>query len=194
MTISASAVSNGFVPARPYYYDQCRTYATQLTGTQALAPGDPVTLANGLISPCTAGQNVNQSGYGVVVGLLNSNGRPLIFNQPNSGPILTAGGGNGQAIVLADPNMTFRVNYTGSAGNDVVGNLVEVTGVNTPVTAQGISQAAVCLAASADTSLLFRVISRFPDPTYNQSKGTPRYVEVAWNRHLLRTGASGGDQ
>lgn len=192
MTIAVSAVNNGFVPARPYHYDMLRTYQVSLSTNQQLGINDPVALINGLISPVTAGNNPLRAGFGAVVGLLDANGKPLTFSQPTKGPYLTSGQA-GQAIVLSDPNMTFRANYTTSAGNDVVGNLVEVTGMNIPVSATGFSQAAINVSSSASTSLLFRVESLYADPTLAQSKGISKYMEVAWNRHLNR-GFTGGDQ
>lgn len=190
MTIAVSAVSNGFYPARPYYFDQCRTYTVNLSNNQQLGIGDPVSLAAGLVVPATAGNNPDLAGFGVVVGVLDSNGKPLTFSQPTKGPYLTSGQA-GQALVLSDANMTFRANYTGSAGNNVVGQLVEVTGMNIPVSATGISQAAVAAAASASTTLLFRVESLYADPTLSQSKGVSKYMEVAWNRHLNKLGLAG---
>lgn len=190
MTIAVSAVNNGFVPARPYYFDMCRTYQVNLSTNQQLGMNDPVALINGVISPVTAGNNPLRAGFGAVVGLLDANGKPLTFSQPTKGPYLTSGQA-GQAIVLSDPNMTFRANYTGSAGNNVVGQLVEVTGMNIPVSATGFSQAAIVAAASASTTLLFRVESLYPDPTLTQSKGISKYMEVAWNRHLNKLGLAG---
>lgn len=193
MTIAVSAVNNGFTPGRPYNYDMCRTYTVNLSTNQQLGINDPVTLINGLVSPATAGNNPLRAGFGVVVGLLDANGMPLTFSQPTKGPYLTSGQA-GQAIVMSDYNMTFNVTYTGSAGNDVVGNLVEVTGVNIPTNSTGISQAAINVASSASTSLLFRVEQLAAQPQFAQSKGISKTMEVAWNRHLYRGGALTGDQ
>lgn len=189
MTIAVSAVNNGFKPGRPYMYDQCRTFNVSLNVSQQLGIGDPVALANGLVVPATAGNNPDLPGFGVVVGLLQSNGRPLTFSQPTRGPYLTSGMA-GQAIVMSDPNMSYLVNYTGSAGNDVVGDLVEVTGMNIPVSGTGISQAAICAQASASTTLLFRVQSLAGNPVGNDF-GVSRNMEVVWNRHINRLGFAG---
>jgi uncharacterized protein RhaS with RHS repeats len=189
MTIAVSAVNNGFGPARPYMYDQLRTYRVNLSTNQQLGINDPVALANGLVVPATAGNNPDLPGFGVVVGLLDPNGRPLTFSQPVRGPYLTSGA-QGQAVVLADPGMTFRVNYTGSAGNDAVGELVEVTGMNIPVSGTGISQAAIAAATSASTTLLFRTMNLAGNQVANQT-GVGRYMEVAWNRHINRLGFAG---
>lgn len=191
MTIAVSAVNSGFQPARPYHYDMCRTFTVNLSVNQQLGIGDPVGLAAGLVVPATAGNNPDLPGFGAVVGLLDANGKPLTFSQPTKGPYLTSGQA-GMAIIQADPNMTFRANYTGSAGNDVVGDLVEVTGMNIPVSGTGISQAAICAAASASTTLNFRVQSLFPQPFgAGFDKGVSKYMEVAWNRHVDRLGFAG---
>lgn len=189
MTIAVSAVNNGFAPARPYQYDMCRTFTVTLSTNQQLGINDPVALANGTVVPATAGNNPDLPGFGAVVGLLDANGRPLTFSQPTKGPYLTSGA-TGQAIVLSDPNMTFLANYSGSAGNDVVGDLVEVTGMNIPVSGTGISQAGICAQSSASTTLLFRAQSLAGNPVGN-AKGVGRYMEVSWNRHVNRLGFAG---
>ncbi len=188
MTIQVSAQRNGFTPTRNYTNDACRTYPVTLSSDQPLAIGAAVALANGTAVPATAGQNPALAGLGVVVGVLDSNGKPLTFNQPTRGPYLTSGA-TGSAIVLVDPNMTYRVRYEGSAGNDIVGNLVQVTAANSVVTQTGISQAAVEANASADTTALFKVVGLFNDPVQG-SKGSDRYVEVMWNRHINRVGTT----
>lgn len=191
MTIAVSAVNNGFTPARPYMYDMCRTYTVNLSINQQLGINDPVSLAAGLVVPATAGNNPDLPGFGAVVGLLNAQGRPLTFSQPTMGPFL-ASGATGQAIVLSDPNMTFLATYTGSAGNDVVGDLVEVTGMNIPVSGTGISQAAICAQSSASTTLNFRIESLAAQPGGGSfNKGLSKTVEVAWNRHVNRLGFAG---
>ncbi len=190
MTISVTAVPNGFSPARPYHFDQLRTYPVTLNANQQLGIGDAVTLADGIVVPVTAGQNPTSPGFGVVVGVLDTNGKPLTFNQPTRGPYLTSGA-SGQAIIAEDVNLTFNVRYEGSAGNDVVGSLVEVTAGAPQVTnLTGISTMRVQAATSADTSLLFKVLALGTDPITG-GKGSPKYVEVAWNRHLFRAGTAG---
>jgi len=189
MTIQVSAQRTGFTPTRVYSNDACRTYPVTLSTNQPLAIGAAVAMNNGTVVPVTAGQNPASPGLGVVVGVLDSNGKPLTFSQPTRGPYLTSGA-TGFAIVLHDPNMTYRVRFEGSAGNDVVGNLVQVTADNSVNVSTGISQQAIKANSSADNSALFRVIGKYPDSLTGQN-GTDRYVEVQWNRHMNRLGASG---
>lgn len=189
MTIQVSAQRTGFQPTRNYSNDACRTYPVTLSTNQPLAIGAAVAMNNGTVVPVTAGQNPTSPGLGVVVGVLDSNRKPLTFSQPVRGPYLTSGA-TGYAIVLTDPNMTYRVRYEGSAGNDVVGNLVQVTADNGVNVKTGISTQAIKANASADNSALFRVIGMFPD-TLTGNAGSDRYMEVQWNRHQNRLGASG---
>lgn len=189
MTIQVSAQRNGFWPTRDFSYDQCRTYPVTLSTNQPLAMYAPVAMANGTVVPATAGQNPDLPGFGVVVGLLDSNKKPLTFNQPTRGPYLTSAA-SGYAIVLTDPNMTFYTRYEGSAGNDVVGNLVQVTAATSVVVNTGISQAAIEANSSADNSALFRVMALSP-LVGTGGTGTDKYVEVMWNRHVNRLGSSG---
>lgn len=188
MTIAVSAQRNGFTPTRLYTNDACRTYPVTLSTNQPLAINAAVAMANGTCVPVTAGQSPALAGLGVVVGLLDSNGKPLTFSQPTRGPYLTSGA-SGFAIVLVDPNMTYRVRYEGSAGNDIVGNLVQVTADNSVVVQTGISQQAIEANSSADTSALFKIVGLYNDPVQG-SKGSDRYVEVQWNRHINRVGTT----
>lgn len=190
MTIQVSANRNGFTPTRNFGYDQCKTFQVTLSSDQSLGIGAPVAMANGLCVPATAGQNPANAGLGVVVGLLDSNRKPFTFSQPTRGPFLTSGYSGGSAIVLTDPNMTYRVRYEGSAGNDVVGNLVQVSAPQVTTVNTGISTACIEANSSADNSALFRVTNLFNDPVQG-AKGSDRYVEVQWNNHQSRLGAAG---
>jgi hypothetical protein len=189
MTIQVSAQRNGFQATRNYSNDACRTYPVTLSTDQPLGINAAVAMANGTVVPVTAGQNPALAGLGVVVGLLDSNKKPLTFSQPTRGPYLTSAQ-TGFAIVLTDPNMTYRVRYEGSAGNDMVGNLVQVSGANGVTVKTGITTQTIKANVSADNSALFRVVGLYEDPLTG-TKGTERYVEVQFNRHINRIGPNG---
>jgi PPE-repeat protein len=188
MTIAVDAQRAGFVPTRTYAADMVRRYPVTLNSNQALFMYDAVTLINGVAVPVTAGLDPASPLAGVVVGLADSNEKPLTFSQPTRGPFITSGQ-SGFADVLIDPNMTFKVRYEGSVGNNVVGKNVQVTAglgdINAGRSGQGVE-----VAASASTGLLFKVVNLSPFEqlsSFNAGRGTNKFVEVIPNRHFLKS-------
>lgn len=185
-----ATVRNGFVPARspePYFV---KNVPVTLNANQRLFLGDAVTLSNGNCVPVTAGQNPNLPGYGVVIGLLTTAGRPLT-NQVSQ---FFVSGGGGRALVCTDPNMTYIVRLQTSAAQTLVGENVEVT-AGAANTAYGRSGMAVDVATSADSSLLFKVIGLAPTEELAGKEagwleGAGVGVEVMWNRHINRAGTA----
>jgi hypothetical protein len=191
MAGTVSARRNGFTPARDYDAKDVRTYPVATQTNYALGIGDAVHLTDGLVAAVTAGMDPGQSGFGVVIGVLNTDGRPFTFNQPTNGPFI-ASGATGFAQVLWNPDMSYTVRYEGSAGNGVVGKNVEVT-ANGVTTKTGRSTMGVQVATSASDGLLFKVIGLSPFEGITgvtAARGNDKYVEVVWNKHILKGGTA----
>lgn len=160
-----------------------------------IAIGSPVTMVNGIVAACTAGQDPGAAGFGVVVGVFNSSGRP--FTQQATKYI--ASGQAGLVDVLYDKNAEFVVRCEASVGqSDILKNVV-LTGASANPALPTIIQA-VTLPASASVNDLFKFV-RFAEQ--NDLNGVGGFgppgpagsgIVVRWNRHVFdekTTGSAG---
>lgn len=158
--------------------------------------GSPVALVGGICVPATAGQDPDQAGFGVVVGVYNSSGRP--FTQQANKQIVS--GAAGQVDVCYDWNAEYIVRCEASIGfGDVLKN-VTLTGASANASLPRTIQA-VTLPASASVNDLFKFI-RFAEQNDLAASGSGAIgaapaagapIIVRWNRHVFTPKSSGSN-
>lgn len=161
---------------------------------QPLCNGDACTRIAGIVAACTAGQDPTNSGFGLVLGVYTTAGRP--FTQQTNKFI--ASGGVGSADVLYDPGAEFVVRCETSVGNSNIGtNLILVA--SSP-SATGRSTMSVDIPASASINDLFRLKRLATNAdlyaagiagSNNLVGGAGNAVVVTWNRHVDNPRTSG---
>jgi len=156
--------------------------------------GSAVALVAGIVVPCTAGQDPDQGGFGVVVGVYNSSGRP--FTQQANKVIVS--GANGMVDVLYDPNAEFVVRCEASVGQSDILKNVTLTGGSAQAGLPRIIQA-VTLPASASVNDLFKFV-RFAeqnDLPGGGAVGAPgpagSGIIVRWNRTVFTPKTTGSN-
>lgn len=179
----------GFVPTRDPATGMVRDLPAAASTNQSIAKGDAVAYLNGVIVPCTAGQDPGLAGYGVVLSVMTTAGRPLTFQDTK----LIASGGVGRVTVCIDPDQTYYVQCVTSAGGTNMGKNV-VINVSASNSRTGLSGMSVDIPASASINDLFKVINIAPFEELSgkgTGAGANNGVEVRWNRHLLRAVTAG---
>lgn len=183
----------GFIPVRTPDDRLVRNVPVG-AGPVPVAKGDAVNMIAGLCYACTAGTNPTTGGYGVVIAVYTTAGRPLTFSSTK----FIASGQPGRADVCYDPEMTYFVQCVTSIGASNIGTNVAVD-ASAANSRTGISGMSVDVVASASTNELFKIVGLGPlDPAgltggYAQgwvNGGPNNGVEVAWNRHMLRAPTS----
>lgn len=169
-----------------------RRFPASCGGNQILAPGQAVTIVNGVIVPATAGQDPNQAGFGVIINVFNSSGRP--FTQQATKFI--ASGANGLADVCYDPWAEYIVRCETSVGPSNINHNVTITGFSAQASLPRVIQA-VDIPASASVGDAFRIV-RLADVNdlaqaglTNPIGGTGNAVIVRWNQHTYKAGTAG---
>jgi hypothetical protein len=183
------AARQGFVPSRDITPGFVRNLPAAASTNQSIAKGDAVSYLNGVIVPCTAGQDPSLAGYGVVLAVYTSTNRPTTW-QTNK---IIVSGNTGRVDVCVDPNQTYIVQCVASAGPSNMGKNVTID-VSAANALTGISGESVTIPASASINDLFKIIniSPFDELSGKESGGGPNNgVEVAWNRHLLKAATAG---
>lgn len=181
----------GFTPSREPVPDWIRNLPAAASTNRPIAKGDAVAYLNGIIVPCTSGQDPALMGYGIVLAVYTTANRPLTFLSPK----FIASAGVGRVDVCFDPNQTYYVQCVTSAGPSNMGKNVAIddtTAVANPVT--GLSGQAVTIPASASTKDLFKIIniSPFDELGGKETGGGPKQgVEVKWNFHALHAPTAG---
>lgn len=189
MTVAITAAINGFTPARQWPVDKVYTYPVSTGAGETLAIGDAVAVVAGVATKLALTDSPSSAFSGVVVGLLNSNGRPLTFNQPTTGNYIPAST-TGFAQVLIDSDMSYIVRYTGTVNAALVGDNVRANDAGV-TTATGVSGMSVRALSGADaTTTPFKVIA-VSDQVVSGGAGTDKYVEVRPNNTWLRAGTLG---
>lgn len=192
---------NGLTPVRRAGAQESYTYrypASCGANNTPIGIGSAVTLVGGIVVPATAGQDPDQAGFGVVVGVYNASGRP--FTQQTNKVIVS--GAAGQVDVFYDPMGEFVVRCEASIGfGDMLKNVV-LTGGSAVAPLPRIVQA-VTLPASASVNDLFKFV-RFAAIDDLQGAGNGGLntaapaagtaIVVRWNRHVFdykTTGSNG---
>lgn len=183
------ASRNGFIPSRTMLGDAVRNLPATASTNQSIAKGDAVAYLNGVIVPCTAGQDPGLKGWGIVLACYTTANRPFNGTLPK----FIASAGVGRVDVLFDPNQTYYVQCTTSVGPSNIGKhvILDVSASN-PTT--GISGMGVSIPASASINDLFTIINIGPFDELGGKEtggGTNNGVEVRWNNHALRAVVAG---
>lgn len=179
----------GFTPTREPSVSYIRDLPAAATTNQSIAKGDAVAYLNGVIVPATAGQDPGLVGYGVVIDVVTTAGRPLTFLTSK----IIASGGVGRARVCFDPNQTYYVQCVESAGPSNMGKNVTIN-VSASNALTGLSGMSVSIPASASVNDLFKIINICPFDELGgkgTGAGANNGVEVRWNRHLLHASTAG---
>lgn len=168
-----------------------RRFPASAGGNQVIAIGQAVTIVNGIVVPATAGQDPNQAGFGVVMGVFNSSGRP--FTQQATKYI--ASGANGLADVCYDPFAEYVVRCETSVGPSNINHNVILTGFSAQANLPTIIQA-VDIPASASVSDAFRIVrlaeqNDLASLGSNPVGGSGNAVIVRWNQHTYKAGTAG---
>lgn len=180
---------NGFTPSRTIDQNQVRNLPAQASTNQSIAKGDAVAYLNGVIVPCTAGQDPGLKGYGVVLAVYTTANRPLTFNSNK----IIVSGGVGRVDVCIDPYQTYYTQCVTSAGPSNMGKnvIIDVSGANALT---GISGMSVNIPASASLNDLFKIINLGPFDELGGKEtggGANNGVEVVWNYHLNKASTAG---
>jgi len=176
----------GFTPSRePNNAYVARNLPAAGSTNQSIAKGSAVTMVAGIVVPATAGQDPAQSGYGVVLAVYTTAGRPLTFQTSK----IIASAGVGRVDVCFDPNQTYYVRCDASVGpSNIPTNLTLAVSADNART--GLSGHSVTIPASASVNDLFKLINIGPFDELG-GKGTGAVanqgVEVRWNRHFLKS-------
>lgn len=184
-----AASRQGFIPSRQPVPDWIRNYPAAASTNQSIAKGDAVAYLNGVIVPATAGQDPGLMGYGVVIACYTTANRPMTFLNTK----LIASAGVGRVDVCFDPNQTYYVQCTTSAGGTNMGKNV-IIDVSASNASTGISGMSVDIPASASVNDLFKIINIGPFDELGgkgTGAGANNGVEVKWNRHLLHAPTAG---
>lgn len=168
-----------------------RRFPASAGGNQVIAVGQAVTIVNGVVVPATAGQDPAQAGFGVVLGVFNSSGRP--FTQQTTKFI--ASGANGLVDVCYDPFAEYIVRCETSVGPSNINHNVTITGFSAKAALPQIIQA-VDIPASASINDAFRIVrlAEVNDLTaqgLNPTGGSGNAVIVRWNNHTYKAGTAG---
>lgn len=184
-----AASRNGFIPSRMPPSDAVRNLPAAASTNQSIAKGDAVAYLNGVIVPCTAGQDPGLKGWGVVLACYTTANRPLTFQTSK----IIASAGVGRVDVLFDPNQTFYVQCETSCGPSNIGKHV-ILAVSAANATTGLSGEYVQIPASASINDLFTIINIGPFDELGGKEtggGTNNGVEVRWNNHALRAVVAG---
>lgn len=168
-----------------------RRFPASAGGNQVIALGQAVTIVNGVVVPATAGQDPAQAGFGVVMGVYNSSGRP--FTQQSVKYI--ASGANGLVDVCYDPWAEYIVRCETSVGPSNINHNVTITGFSANASLPNIIQA-VDIPASASVADAFRIVrlaevNDLLSQGSNPVGGSGNAVIVRWNQHTYKAGTAG---
>ncbi len=189
-----STARQGFIPSREPASGWVRMVPVNALAKE-VAKGDAVTLLNGLALAASAGTNPTKQGFGVVLAVYTTAGRPLTFQNTK----YIVSGGVGYATVCFDPNQTYFVQCVTSVGASNIGTNVAID-VSAANAATGISGQSVDILASASINELFKIINIGPFESnlltgqINQGVtggGANNGVEVKWNYHFLHAPTAG---
>lgn len=182
----------GFTPSREPAVGWVRRVPVNALAKE-VAKGDAVTMLNGLALAASAGTNPTKQGFGVVLAVYTTAGRPLTFQNTK----YIASGGVGYADICFDPNQSYIVQCVTSVGPSNIGTNVAID-VSAANSTTGISGQSVDIIASASTNELFKIIniSPFENQTGQYTQGVTggganNGVEVKWNYHFLHAPTAG---
>lgn len=185
------AGASGFRPSTIPNSQWMRNLAAQASTNRPIAVGDAVAMVNGIAVPCTSGQDPSQRGFGVVMSIYTTAGRPLTF-QSNK---IIVSGQVGRVDVCYDPNQRYYVRCITSCGPSNIGKnatLDDTTSLANATT--GISGQSVNIPASASQNDLFKIVGlgQFDElGGKDTGGGANNGVEVVWNFHAFKATVAG---
>lgn len=187
---------NGFTPVRRDNTSEqyVRRYLASAPTNLPIAPGMAVTIVGGIVVPCTAGQDPDQPGFGVVMGCFTTAGRP--FTQMT--PKYIASATQGLVDVLYDPNAEYIVRIDASVGQSNIGGNLTLTGASANPNLPRIIQS-VTIPTSSSINDLFKLVRMAEQEDlqgagqggFSTIGGTGTPVVVRWNRHVWKAGTAG---
>lgn len=185
---------NGFTPVRrsDTLEQYVRRYPASALTNIPIAIGQAVTIVQGVVVPATAGDAATLPGFGVVVGVFNSSGRP--FTQQTTKYIASAT--NGLVDVLYDPNAEYIVRCETSVGPSNINTNVNITTASAPALSLPRIAQSVDITASATNLTLFRIVRLAEQNDLlsfgnNPVGGSGNPVIVRWNSHVYKAGTAG---
>lgn len=184
-----SLTQRGFTPARKLGGGTAITkeFPVSASSNEAYFLGDAVIASqNGTVRPLKNASTDRP--LGVIVGFLNSNKRPLTFNQPTRGPFL-ASGEAGFAQVNVDPQQTY-IAEIGANVNDAVRFAAAKVSAGAPVTQTGLSGQVLSGTVSTSADSQFIIIGLAPEELVESptSAAAPAKVEVKMINPVFGTG------
>lgn len=181
----------GFIPSTLPQSAWVKNLPATGSANRPIAAGDAVAMVNGIVVPCTSGQDPAQRGFGVVLACYTTAGRP--FTQQTSKIIASAA--PGRVDVCFDPNQRYYVRCVTSAGPSNMGKNVTLDDTTSVANATtGRSGQSVTIPASASVNDLFKIIGmgQFDELGGKETGGGANNgVEVIWNFHAFRATTAG---
>ncbi|RJO72857.1 MAG: hypothetical protein C4523_02480 [Myxococcales bacterium] len=144
-------------------------------------------MVGGRAARYTTAQGVNY--LGIIKACYDTNKKPLTFNQPTRGPYLIASQG-GYVEVYDDPDITYLVEYNGTAADTTPGQVaeIELTAGSTAVGQSRVFIAAVTANSGVTAAAVgkpFRVIGLGPNEL-DEAGGTGNDLEVVARNHVFK--------
>lgn len=181
---------SGFTPVvRSDNSEYVRNLPAQASSNQTIGVGDAVARVNGVVVPCTAGQDPGLRGFGIVLAVYTTANRPLT-QQVNK---CIVSGGVGRVDVCYDPNAEYVVRCETSVGPSNIGKNVTLIASGQNALLPWGSQS-VNIPASASLNDLFQIIALSPFGELagkDTGGGAGNGVIVRWNFHALRASVAG---
>lgn len=180
----------GLTPSRQPTIDWIRRVNVSANGTDTIAKGDAVCMVNGVCVRASSGQDpTNSQGFGVVLAVYTTAGRPLTFYASK----IIGSAQPGLADVCFNPDQTYYVQCVTSVGLSNLGKnlVVDVSAANSLT---GLSGMSVDIPASASQNDYFKLINIGPFDQLggiNTGGGPNNGVEVRWNNHFLHATTKG---
>ncbi len=159
------AKQSGFVPLRRLGGGSSiiKTYPVSASSNDAYFLGDfVIPKTSGKVSLLKAGSPLAVRPLGAIVGFLNSNFRPLTFNQPNSGAYLATAITGYAQICIATKDQTYAAEYSGTINDAVVFSGCKVS-AGTGNTATGLSGQTLDGTVDTSSDAQFQVIGVAPE-------------------------------
>ena len=158
------ANQRGFVPCRKLGGGAAitKTLPVSAATNEAYFLGDAVIASTtGKVRPLKNGTPLATRPLGVIIGLLDQNGKPLTHSQPTRGPYLTSGT-PGYALVNCDPNQTYVAEFGGNANDATVFGGVKVS-AGAPSTSTGLSGMGLDATVITTADAQFRILGLSPE-------------------------------
>lgn len=184
-----SLTQRGFTPARKLGGGAAitKTFPVSAAANEAYFLGDAVIASqNGTVRPLKNASTDRP--LGVIIGLLNSDKRPLTFNAPTTGPFL-ASAEVGFAYVNVDPQQTY-IAEIGANVNDAVRFAAAKVSAGAPTTQTGLSGQSLSGTVSVSADSQFIIIGLAPEEAISgqTSAAAPAKVEVKMINPVFGTG------